>query len=102
MAADRGSPENIGALLKKGLRVNALDSLQATPLHYAVYKDRVANAEILLENRADPNRKLSKEAAIIAYGAKASFSETAVGGYSPLLLAESEEMKALLGRYGAK
>jgi ankyrin repeat protein len=102
MAADRGSPENISALLKKGLRVNALDSLQATPLHYAVYKDRVGNAEVLLEHRADPNRRLSEEAAIISFGGTGSVSETAVGGYSPLQLAQSEEMKTLLREHGAK
>jgi ankyrin repeat protein len=101
-AADRNDPEIVGLLIKKGLSVNSVDKIRATPLHYAVYKDRPGVAEVLLKNGANPNLKLSSEAAVITYGASNLPSERAVGGFTPLALAESEEMKALLRQHGAR
>ncbi len=101
-AADRNSPEIVNMLVKKGLRVDSVDDLKATPLHYSVYKDRTEVATVLLKHGANPNAKLSSEAAIFTYGASNLPSEKTVGGFTPLALAESEEMKALLRQHGAR
>lgn len=101
-AGDRNNPETVRLLLARGLDINATDNLGATPLHYAVYKDRTNVASELLNRGADPNHCLSRDAVIQTFRGSALPKETSIAEFTPLRLAKSEEMKALLRKHGAR
>jgi len=81
--AVNGSEEITQLLLAKGAQVNAIDKSGLTPLHLAAENDTNGLAELLLVKGAEVNVKANN-------------------GKTPLDLAKTDEMKALLRKYGAK
>jgi ankyrin repeat protein len=54
-AASSGDPEEIKALLKEGLPINAFDDLNRTPLHYAAIGGHIPAVRYLIDAGADVN-----------------------------------------------
>lgn len=81
-AASAVDPRLLALLLDRGGDVNRVDRVGRTPLYQAVAHRREAAARVLLEHGADPN--LAPE------------------GEALLDFARTEEMRALLTRYGAE
>lgn len=97
-------------LIARGLDVNEADGYGVTPLHEAALRGRVELAEVLLDAGADPNAKLAAGVTLNSVvqhrtgnAGQTSFGmeSKAISGATPLQLAESEEMKALLRKRGA-
>ena len=78
-----GGIEVLEVLLNKGADINEKNIRGETVLHWASLGDKIKNAEFLLRKGADPNAKTN-------------------AGQTPLDIARSDEMKALLRKYGAK
>ena len=79
-------------LIKKGADCNAKDCIGNTPLHTAVEKDFIEVAELLIKNKADVNRRISR----IGEEGK---------GLTPLGLSiqmKNEKMSKMLRKYGGK
>lgn len=102
LAADRTNPATVSLLLQIGMDPNQKDKLGATPLHYAVFKGCAPIVNLLLENGADPNTKLAEHTVVTTFTGARRPKEKAIGGYTPLQLAESEDVKVLLRDYAAK
>jgi len=105
-AAERGYVEIIDILIKRGISPNEQDKHKATPLHYAVLNDKVAAAAQLIEGGADVNARLSANTAVSTFRASRPPGpqprrDTDVGRMTPLAVAASAEMKAMLERHGA-
>ena len=85
LAAREGHKEVVELLLAKGAEINARDTIiRWTPLHWAVaMRGGKEVAESLLAKGADVNAQDNN-------------------GKTPLDLAKTDEMKALLRKYGAK
>ncbi len=55
LAAKRGDPKIIAALLLRHPHINIRDTSGATPLHHAIYGHQLAATRLLLQARANPN-----------------------------------------------
>ncbi len=91
-------------LVAAGADVNAKDTYDATPLHWAVINNSPEIVKLLLEKGADPNAPLSARAAVVTSRAGEvanPFSGTDAGGKVPLALASTDEIKNLLKAHGA-
>lgn len=103
-AAHSGDKALIEALLDKGVDVNAAERMtQATPLHHAVLQDKVEAAEALLTRGANPNVALSGMASVttITMSGGMGLKTSDAGGSTPIKLAKSDAMRALLRKHGA-
>ena len=83
-AVSNGDEEKVNDLLSSGADLEEMDSEQTTALHYAVYGENIAIAQILLEAGANPNTS-------------DNYSNTLTAA----LEYENYEMAALLYEYGA-
>jgi len=83
-AVSDGDEEKVNDLLSSGADLEEMDSEQTTALHYAVYGENIAIAQILLEAGANPNTS-------------DNYSNTLTAA----LEYENYEMAALLYEYGA-
>ncbi|WP_277587284.1 M48 family metallopeptidase [Psychrobacillus antarcticus] len=83
-AVSDGDEEEVNNLLSSGTNLEEIDSEQTTALHYAIYGNNIAIAEILLEAGANPNTSDNYSNALTA-----------------ALEYENYEMVALLYEYGA-
>lgn len=97
-------------LIARGLDVNEADGYGVTPLHEAALRGHLELAEVLLDAGADPNAKLRDGVSLnsVVQHQTGNAGQTtfgmeskAISNATPLKLAESEEMKALLRKRGA-
>jgi ankyrin repeat protein len=87
-AASKGDKEIVGLLISKGANVNAkcedfAGKKDWTSLHYAASRNHKEIVELLISKGADVNAKTEE-------------------GWTPLDVSSKEEIKAVLGKHGAK
>jgi hypothetical protein len=61
LAAKEGWDAGVGFLVDNGAKINALNKLDWTPLHFAAARGRMTAAVILLKKGADPNLRTQEE-----------------------------------------
>lgn len=76
-------------------------STGATPLHYASLQNKLDIARVLLENGADPDMELSKDARITKFAAFVSPNAPEIRVRTAYGVAASDEMRELLKEHGA-
>ncbi len=100
-AAGDNKTEIAELLVKGGADVNATNQYGITPLLSAVMSNAQKTAELLLENKADPSRSIASNITMMSFNATQS-SNKDISGKNALALAETDAMKQLLQKYGAK
>ncbi len=107
-AVQNGKASSAEALIDTGASVNYADpATGVTPLHTAALSDQLKLARLLLDKGAYPNAGLHANARSMSFGPGGSGTqfktETAdASGATPLSLARSPEMRALLRAKGAQ
>ena len=90
--------ETIDILLEYFSDIDHRDEYGATPLHIAVINDKLAATEQLILAGADLNARINKGVKVFEIAGPGQFY---AGGATPLIVAQSEEMRDLLKSYGA-
>lgn len=90
----------IPVLLSAGVYVDAQEKHGATPLHLAVLHDDVPRAEALLAGGAGTGWRLNRNTVVVTFG-KGGMGQSGASELTPLQLAGSDKMKALLRKHGA-
>ena len=96
-------PRAVPLLVKHLAHPDAQDKFGATPLHYAVLDDQLPKAEALLTNGASAAVVLNHDIVVKETSGPGGMNVSTLpaGHYTPLKLARTEPMRALLRKHGA-